>query len=405
MGVLERGYYKIRGPGKLKLAGCRVNIMGIPCSRECDFVVPAGRTYVFKVDDDRCTYSVSPMETIVGKDELGELLYYNRNVILSKLENTEYDGVVFIGPPDSFKSTISIMVFNSVLSDNKSYRNQPYYITTDVGQNEIFMPTFISGASSYILPGNPVDHAASCFTGITSPAFNTEKYLWCITYLVNKLRSERNLLFIVDTDGWVFGHRAIYSKMIIAELFNKPLIVYTSLDKEFRKHLLYHFKDSIEYTISREPVSAKKSSERRRVHRSRLVLKAFKEPCRIVLDCMDSNILGLPVFHGSEVDPSIFGVPSVIYAESWKGKIIVVAENEFPYKRGGIEVLKKNWEQGLITALYSNGEISGIGLVEKIDYRKKKLSLIANRGVPFDYIEVGRASFPEVLRSLESSLH
>jgi len=404
LSILERGYYKIRGPGKLRLEGCNVDIMGIPCSGECSFVIPTGRTYLFRVDGNSCTYSASPIEAEVREDKLGELLYYNRDKILSMLKNSDYDGIVFIGPPDSFKSTISILVFNSILSSNAHSRNKPYYITTDIGQNEIFMPTFISGTSSYILPGNQIDDTINCFTGITSPAFDAEKYLWCIAHLINQLRSDKDQLFVVDTDGWVFGHRAIYSKMIIAELFDKPLIVYTSLDKEFKKHLLYHFSDLMEYAVPKEVTSTKKPSERR-VHRSRLVLKAFKDPYRIVLDFNESNVLGLPVFHGSEVDPSIFGVPGIIYAEKWKGKIIVVVENKFSYKRKDVEILKKNWEQGLITALYNNGKISGIGLVEKIDYRKKKLSLIINKGVSFNYIEIGRASFPEVLKSLESSLH
>ena len=404
LGVLDIGYYKIRGPGKIELIGCRVDLMGILCSGDCSFVIPAGRTYIFRVEEDSCTYFASPIEAVVKKDRLGEILYYNRDEILSRLEKDGYDGIVFIGSPDSFKSTISTMVFNSILSRNATSRIKSYYITTDVGQNEIFMPTFISGTSSHILPGNQISDTTSCFTGITSPASNTEKYLWCIAHLINKLRSEKDQLFVVDTDGWVFGHRAIYSKMVIAKLFDKPLIVYTGLDKEFKEHLFYHFRDLIEYTIPRKTVSTKKPNERR-VHRSRLVLKAFKDPSRIVLNYKESHVLRLPVFHGSEVEPSIFGVPGVIYAENWKGKIIVVVENKFHYKQRGVKVLKKNWEQGLITALYNNGEISGIGLVEKIDYRKKKLSLIINKGVSFDYIEIGRASFPEVLKSLKSSLH
>ncbi|MCE4614479.1 MAG: hypothetical protein F7B60_02975 [Desulfurococcales archaeon] len=404
MSILEKGFYKIRGPGKLRLTGCNIDIMGITCSGECDFVIPTGRTYLFRVKGSKCTYMASPREAMVVEDDWGGLIYSIRDKIISILKESSHDGVVFIGPPDSFKSTISTLVFNTIFSAADHLEVRPCYITTDVGQNEIFMPTFISATILPVYPGIQVNNTINCFTGAISPAFNTEKYLWCITHLVGRLRSDRNF-FIVDTDGWINSYKAIYSKMMIAELFDDPLIVYTGLDEEFKKYLYYHFNDITEYNIPKSIITNKTSSERR-VHRARLVLRAFRDPCRIIIDCQKSMIAGLPIFHGSKTDISRFGVPTVIYAENWNGKIIAVLEDKFSYKLQDkdIEVLRKNWEQGLIAALYNKGEVREVGLVEKVDYRKKRLAIITNKGASFDYIEIGRTSFPGVLETLEHSL-
>jgi polynucleotide 5'-kinase involved in rRNA processing len=401
--VLEKGFFKIRGPAKLRLTKCNVDVMGKICNGDCEFVIPTGRTYIFKVIEGVCEYSVSPREAKVERDEISKTLYNIRDEIISILGASQHEGVIFLGPPDSFKSTLSVLTFNHILSSNEPEKWKPSYVTTDVGQNEIFMPTFISGISVPVFPGIQVKETLNCFIGAISPAYNTERYSWCITRIVNKLRSRKFDLFIVDTDGWVNSYRALYSKMVIAELFENPLIVHTSLDEVHKKLLGYHYNALIEYKIPKAFIT-KKTPNERKIHRSRLILRAFKKPNRVIVDPYKVETVGLPIFRGYELDPSQLGLPNVVYAENQNEKIIIVVENRFPSKLRNEGVLKKNWEYGLIAALYEKGDVKGIGLVEKVDYRKRKVSLIVNHEIMFDHIEIGEASFPEVLETLKSSL-
>ena len=89
---------------------------------------------------------------------------------------------------------------------------------------------------------------------------------------------------------------------------------------------------------------------------------------------------------------------------SW-GKLVLVTESNTRIpKLRGVEKLVQGWEKGLMVALYHRGNVSGIGLIERVDYSKKKIVFIADKNVKYDLIEVGKIRFPEVLSSLLTSV-
>jgi polynucleotide 5'-kinase involved in rRNA processing len=400
MGNLEPGFYRVRGPASISLYTCSAEVMGYECSGDCKFTVPVGRTYSLKILEP-CNYNVSPIDAVVENDPLGEHLYRLKNEIVDKACRQVFDGLVFIGPPDSFKSSLSTLVYNSL-----SKEEDPAFITVDIGQNEIFLPAFVSGTTiSPLYPGNRPGVQYNCFTGVISPTMDTVKYLYCYMRIKNILELEKRKPIIVDTDGWMEGLSALYTKITIAQSFKKPLVVYTGLHHLEENVLNYWYQGStLKYNLPMLPGS--KSRSERRTHRQRIVMKAFNNPSRHVVSLGEVNIIGLPVFTGSPIDIRDLGFRGVIYAEMNKqGKLVVVTDNTSRIPRlKGIEKLSQGWEKGLIIALYFKGWITGVGLIDRIDYNKKRISFIANKNVKYDLIEVGKTRFPEVLDSLLMSI-
>ena len=400
MGNLEPGFYRVRGPASVSLDSCSAEIMGYRCTGNCSFTVPIGRTYSLVIDE-RCSYEISPLEAEVERDPVGDHLYRVRNEITNMVSKGEFDGLVFIGPPDSFKSTLSTLVYNSLSKTCKSA-----YITVDIGQNEIFLPAFVSGTSvSPLFPGNRPSIHRDCFTGVISPPLDIGKYLYCYLRIKKMLELDKHKPIIVDTDGWIEGIAALYSKMAIAQSFEKPLIVYTGLPRLEERILGYWYPgNTVNYSFPTLPSS--KSRSERRIHRQRIVMKAFHNPSRHTVSPDETSIIGLPVFTGSPVDISDLGFKEIIYSEmnSWGKLVLVTGNNARIPKLKGVERLVQGWEKGLMIALYHKGTVSGIGLVEKVDYTKKKIVFIADRNVKYDLIEVGKTRFPEVLNSLLTSI-
>ncbi len=400
MGNLEPGYYKVRGPASVSLDSCSAEVMGYECTGNCSFTVPIGRTYSMIVYE-RCSYEISPLEAEVEKDSLGKHLYRVRNEITSIASEGEYDGLVFIGPPDSFKSTLSTLVYNSLSKTRK-----PAYITVDIGQNEIFLPAFVSGTTiNPLFPGNRPGLHHDCFTGVISPPSDIEKYIYCYLRIKKMLELDKHKPIIVDTDGWIEGLAALYSKMAIAQSFERPLVVYTGLHQLEERILAYWYPGStVKYSFPAIPGS--KSRSERRIHRQRIVMKAFNDPSRHTVSPDETSIIGLPVFTGSRVDVSDLGFKGIIYSEmnSWGKLVLVTGNNVRIPKLRGVERLIQGWEKGLMIALYHKGTVSGIGLIERVDYTRKKIVFIADRNVKYDLIEVGKTRFPEVLNSLLTSI-
>ncbi len=392
MAVIGEGTYVVRGPARIAFDGCEAEIMGSECSG-CETVVPVGRTFTIKVKKSGCRYTLTPPNATLEYSRIGEKFYEVKERIVNSFLERRNDGIVFIGPPDKGKSTLSILVHNTLRSRLKE--GSTALVTTDIGQNEVYAPCFVSASSDVVLPGVQSRLLDNCFVGSTSPPQAIEKYFHCVNRVVRKLVSE-GYKVVVDTDGWINGLRGIYSKLAITTLLSNPLIVLSSLNDRDRSMIEYFYSPNILHYVV-EGLETKKREERR-LHRVRLIAKELRGASHMFFNESMVRILGLPVFNGRSIDPKTLELRNVVYAEENEGIItLVLRRGSKPVKpKRNVNVLVEGWERGLIASLYYESEVKGLGVVESVDYKRRGVTLVSSYRGPVDIVEIGVARFPEV---------
>ncbi|MCE4617578.1 MAG: hypothetical protein F7C32_03225 [Desulfurococcales archaeon] len=346
-------YLRVRGPGTAHVKCGETRLFGIPLPEDSKVVVPVGRTYIFQTETKDC---IEPINTKVEDDPLGKELYKIAEDIVEKVVGEGWKRVYILGYSDTGKSTIATLVHNLMLS----YHVSSSFVTIDVGQNEVHMPTFTSLiAGKPVFPGTRCSKTINCFVGSITPADAPERYIGCTWFLLDHTHGKP---VIIDTDGWVSGPGSLYAKRGIIGMSKNVLLVATRFPSRMEEYL-----SKLGYEILKiRPLEiASKSREERIINRMRLVSNVFQSAQHVT-----------------------------IYLD----EILLVEPRRKPRTPG-----HRLWE-GHIAATYRKGKLSGAMIIEKIDGIKGKLSgyIIGDR--KFDLVEVGIARFPNVVKSLRSML-
>jgi len=133
---------------------------------------------------------------------------------------TLHEGIaMIIGPADTGKSTLCTYVMNELLIRRIKVR----VIDADIGQADIGPPTTIASSTPSIpTPSlSELDPDRMFFVGHTTPGSVESKLLYGIKRMLN---SDRDILTIINTDGWMLDSGAIvYKSQLISTV--KPDIV------------------------------------------------------------------------------------------------------------------------------------------------------------------------------------
>ncbi|MFN4046132.1 MAG: Clp1/GlmU family protein, partial [Acidilobaceae archaeon] len=298
-------------------------------------------------------------------------------------EISRYGRVVFVGPVDSGKSTLAFWVSNKVFLRG----SRAWYLTVDVGQNEVFCPGFeaIAAVEPPGIPGftRSFSFVEPCFIGSFTPSDSLDKYLGCASRLSRIAQGH----LVVDTDGWITPPGGLESKARLADAVNADLIVAIGLGEGEVRALRG---TSIEVLSLPRLVKGSKSFEERRLHRERLLAQKLSGSKPRPVKLGETVVDGAPVFAGSPLEKTLFKsiAPNIVYAErTGEGSMTIVYRGR-PPSNIEAKLIPQGWEKGLIAAVH--GEGVHLGVIDKVNYETKTITIITPYQGPIRKIEMGK---------------
>lgn len=370
------GSYLAVGPSSFRVVDGVVEVLGYPLGVGGSFVVPVGRSVPVRVDGVLDVFPGGGALKPLGSGE-----YEGLDGLA--LEISRYGRVVFVGPVDSGKSTMAFWVSNKVLLRGL----RAWYLTVDVGQNEVFCPGF-EAVAALEPPGIPgfsgsFSLVEPCFIGSFTPSDSLDKYLGCASRLSRVAEGP----LVVDTDGWVTPPKGLESKAMLADAVGADLIVTIGLGEGEVRVLK---ETSIEVLSLPRLVKGSKSLEERRLHRERLLAQKLSGSKPRPVKVEETVIEGAPIFAGSPLEKTVFKnmAPNIVYAErAGEGSITAVYRGRPPANLEA-KLIPQGWEKGLIAAIHGEGVHPGV--IDKVNYETKTITIITPYQGPIRKIEIGK---------------
>ncbi len=368
------GTYLAVGPSSFRVVDGFVEVLGYPLGVGGSFVVPVGRSVPVRVDG---FVEVFPSGGVLKPLGSGEYEWLDGLAF----EISRYGRVVFVGPVDSGKSTLAFWVSNKMLLRG----SKAWYLTVDVGQNEVFCPGFeaiavlkppgvpgFSGSFSLVEP---------CFIGSFTPSDSLDKYLGC----ASKLSRIAEGPLIVDTDGWVTPPEGLESKARLADAVGVDLIVAIGLGEGEVRVL----KKTVEVLSLPRLVKGSKSFEERRLHRERLLAQKLSGSKPRAVKIEEVAVEGAPIFTGSPLEKTFKNIaPNVVYAERTGEDSITIVYRGRPPANLKAKLVPQGWEKGLIAAVH--GEGVHVAVIDRVNYDSKTITIITPYQGPVRKIEIGK---------------
>jgi len=258
----------------------------------------------------------------------------------------------------------------------------------DVGQNDIGPPATVALGKFE----RPVGLLAELrmrdayFVGDVSPAGHIPEFLVGMARLARR-GSEISDVLLVNTPGWISGQGRTL-QILTAEMLEPSLIIALQRRDEL-EGILGFFEKVMRLPVS--PHARSRSREERAEIRRLNFARYFENAKRVELDMRKCSVFGKLLGSGREIEPACFG-NHVVYVESTGNELFLVSEEEL--SEGEVERIRKffgkvKWiktgeEKGLLAGLLgADGRMLGLGIIERVDFRRKKLIVIS----PVDRIE------------------
>ncbi len=312
----------IEGPCEIKILEGKIIIQG----KEFDSIAIIGKG-TFSIS----TESIAEIE--MNCNILGEINHLGWDEIISQIIQTQGTAIV-LGNNDSGKTYFCKTFINKT--------NNVIYLTADVGQPDIFIPTFIS---SKRFPGNSVFDYAE-FYGFASPSYNPRLHAEQTSKLYEKTKSKLN---IIDTDGWIRGLKAYMHKKEIIYYINPDYIIL--FDERLKEDLPSAFQNKIIIAKKIPRFLSKNRLERIRSRKEKY-MKYFKNSQILSMDYRD--------IIGTKLGENLF--------TAW-GDVL-----QFDYGECYGYFIDKSIIKGALVALLNSGKISGAGIIRNINEKIEVLT-------------------------------
>jgi polynucleotide 5'-hydroxyl-kinase GRC3/NOL9 len=321
--------------------------------------------------------------------------------------------VVILGGGDSGKTTFSTYLANKAVRRKLCVA----IIDGDIGQANLGPPTTISYGfvKTTLLDLFSVRPEKSYFVGLTSPSSAPERVLAGLRILKDKA-SETDLdLVIVDTDGWIQGESAHTYKGNLINEVKADFVVGLQTEDELEPILKFLKAQNVIRIPAAETVRPR-NREIRQLLRWQGYSKYLRDSVNRVLDLREikieysffgtgqalsvsrkmvlENYLGCPVRYCEEA-------PTFLYLVLDKKFCNLVREIPNRFNGKDIHVFLEGDVQGLLLGLLDhNRRFLGIGIVQNIDFKKRKMKVLT---VVKDRISVIQAGQVKLLHGEEVS--
>ncbi len=376
-------FLEVSGPAVLRVKEGKGTLLGRELSSTDIVIVPAWRTYAIR--------AVTPLKLSVSVSSSSDLRITDFNVAKvweEALKDRDLSRVVIMGPTDSGKSSLVATVVNTLVSRGEG---EVTVINADVGQSNFCLPTTVCRAKlrDYVFTLQDLEPEKSKFTGTITPAIEQGRVIAAVSALVEGD-------YVMDTDGWVEGCEAAHYKRSLLEAVKPRLVIYLG---EAPKWL------SGPWEVLSLPQSTGRARDRedRRFIRKVKYSKALGNSNAIELDFNEVPALYSVIFNSpwneglAEEVGKLIGTRPIL-AFTWRNKAVVVVKRGSRYSvpRGSrIIVIEEGEEKGLLVALGDERGNEVLGVVQKIDYERRRAVVRSPfKGKPA-YVSFGRVKLDE----------
>lgn len=262
-------------------------------------------------------------------------------------------------------------------------------IDSDSGQADIGPPTTM-GLGIFEEPVvmlYEVPLSYSYFVGSMSPSGHMMEFVVGMKWLVEHALKKADIA-IVNTPGWVFGGPGRALQLYTVELIDPDFVVALQRKGEL-EHLLASISPS---KIRRLSVSTKvrsRSPDERASLRAMLLGKYFEGAERLVLDVQKLRFERCYFKTGKPLDVRTLGIEAqtqILHAEAMPEGLLVVVrrglsrsvKSQLEAKFEHVNVITKGSEKNVVVGLANDAdELLGIGIIERIDYERDQMIVIA----------------------------
>jgi polynucleotide 5'-hydroxyl-kinase GRC3/NOL9 len=378
--------YRVEGPACLYvISGC-IRVSGGRKMKGERVVVPVARSISVEAVEQ------SAVDYLGEKEKLEEL---KGEVIPSEwvkaIEEIRKTGgiVLVLGDVDVGKTFFTTCAGNLLFEGQMEVA----VLDGDVGQNDIGPPATVALGKFE----RPVGLLAELrmmdayFVGDVSPAGHVPEFLVGMAKLA-RIGSEISDVLLVNTPGWISGRGRIL-QILTAEMLEPSLIIALQREDEL-EGILGFFEKVMRLPVS--PHVRTRSREERAEIRRLNFARYFENAKKVELDMRKCRILGRFLGSGNEVEPEGFG-GHVMYMESTGDGLLLISERkpgteEIERMRkffGRVKWVKAGEEKGLLTGLLgAGGRLLGLGILEKVDFRRRKLVVVSPVGRTQDVVSV-----------------
>lgn len=305
--------------------------------------------------------------------------------------------LLLLGGTDSGKTTWTRDAAAALTAAGRSVA----VVDCDLGQSEIGPPgtvgAALAAAHSEVRVLRDLPQLASYFVGAVSPARHLLDVCVGAVQMARVAKKRRPDLLLVDTDGLISGASARLFKRRLAELLLPQVIVALARDQELAP-ILTAFSHLETPEIWRLPVAAsvqRKTPASRTTRRSARFMAALDgaqtltfslddialqgtwlgsgEPLPHHLLQFTGQSLGRPALHAERIPGG--GLYIVLNGEGWDAAGLAAIERHFATRLVTITAAQK-FARLLVGLVSASGVLLNIGLIERIDFSRRTLTVL-----------------------------
>lgn len=325
---------------------------------------------------------------------------------------------IIIGENDSGKSSFCTYIVNMLLRSNYKVA----VLDGDIGQSDIGPPCTVA----YNFVTEPVTdlfnlHAKNAFfVGVTSPSTAVDKVIDGLKLLKKEILNENPDFLVTNTDGWIEGDDAIKYKVRLVKELAPDIVFFVNKSGETPPIIttLENLKAIVESPITIKQRSKEKRRSLRELGYIKYLKNArvqsvpldwvnieenqilsankiFEESERIKTIC---DLLGIKPMHLSELEDKIYVIAE---KRSWINSENIRKVEQITEKH--VKIIRKGDEEGALVGLYnSEKKFLGIGVLQEVDYARRKMKILTPVSKGIATVVVGRVKLDKNLREISS---
>ena len=305
--------------------------------------------------------------------------------------------LLLLGGTDSGKTTWTRDALLALTAAGRSVA----MVDCDLGQSEIGPPGTVGAAlaapNSEVRALRDSTPLASYFVGAVSPSRHILDVCVGAVQMARVAKKRRPDVVLIDTDGLISGASARLFKRRLAELLLPQVVVALSRDTELSPLLtaFAHLDTPEVWRIPASPAIQRKTPAARATRRSARFLLALGdaqtltfsfddialqgtwlgtgEPLPHHLQQFIGQSLGRPALHAERIPGG--GLYVVLNGEGWDAAGLAAIERHFATRLVTITAAQK-FARLLVGLVSTNGVLLNIGLIERIDFPRRTLSIL-----------------------------
>ncbi len=319
-------------------------------------------------------YSLDKSKICVRKGEKGRILIVKEEYTLAEewmkviqtLKDTDSRKIVVVGPAESGKSTLTAWIYNALTLP---------VIESDIGQNELGVPTSVTFASykDRIVALQDLQPDGLFFVGHVS----ADKVGNIVVSKLFKATKFFNKGFVIDTDGYIEG-RGIFYKISLIEVVEPDAVIVLGSSMLY-KTLKSVFASRLTIIFARPPPLVRERTRiDRRVFRQRLYTSLFNNTQLLFLE--NTPIVNICEFEYSTgiIRYNCFNARII---EGLKLRHASIAEEQYAPPR--TSYIKPKWWKNLLVGLHLKNNTDSIGILENIRAQEKSIKMAVRTPTQF----------------------